>query len=64
MIDSRVKRIYFFSIKMYYFKDFILFYVCKVGKKIVLILFGYIYIFCKKNFKICFFVCNNIVLLR
>lgn len=50
MIDSRVKRIYFFSIKMYYFKDFILFYVCKVGKKIVLILFGYIYIFCKKKF--------------
>lgn len=49
MIDSRVKRIYFFSIKMYYFKDFILFYVCKVGKKIVLILFGYIYIFCKKK---------------
>lgn len=37
MTDSRVKRTYFFSTKMYHFKDFILFYACKVGKKIALI---------------------------
>lgn len=42
MTDSRVKRTYFFSTKMYHFKDFILFYACKVGKKIALILLGYI----------------------
>lgn len=42
MTDSRVKRKYFFSTKMYHFKDFILFYACKVGKKIALILLGYI----------------------
>lgn len=49
MTDSRVKRTYFFSTKMYHFKDFIMFYACKVGKKIALILLGYIYILCKKK---------------
>lgn len=63
MTDSRVKRTFFFSTKMYHFKDFILFYACKVGKKIALILLGYIYILCKKK-KTCLFVCNNIVLLK
>lgn len=64
MTDSRVKRTYFFSTKMYHFKDFILFYACKVGKKIALILLGYIYIFFVKKNKTCLSVCNNIVLLK